>query len=170
MKRFTVLGFTEAELGFVLAALFAAMAVGAVGTSTDVERAEAARDSIAAAQQRIVAERDSVVAAFNVFRDSVVRADSAKRSTKTPRCTEKGESPDAVADVRIRGADRYEVNGTQMSWAQLSSRLAPQIQRSTSLGCRYLVIARATSGVDAAAHTDAVARLLRHFDVAHRTR
>ena len=81
MRRFTVLGFTEAELGFVLAALFAAMAVGAVGTSTDVQRAEAARDSIAARQDSITAQRDSVVAAFAAFRDSVVRADSAKRST-----------------------------------------------------------------------------------------
>jgi hypothetical protein len=170
MKRFTVLGFTEAELGFVLAALFAAMAMGAVGTSTDVQRLEATRDSLAAALDSVSARRDSAVTALTVLRDSVVRADSAKRSTKTPRCTEKGEPPDAVADVRIRGANQYELAGTRMSWEQLSRRLAPQISRSSSLGCRYLVIARASSGVDAAAHTDAVARLLRYFDVAHRTR
>ena len=174
MKRFTVLGFTEAELGFVLAALFAAMAVGAVGTSTDVQNLTAARDSIAAARDSLraqrdsmQAERDSIARELAQFRDSVARLG---RSNKTPRCTEKGEPPDPVADVRILGADRYEIAGTQMEWASLRGRLGGFISRADSLGCRYLLIARASSGVDAAAHTQAVGRLLTHFDVAHRAR
>jgi hypothetical protein len=36
MRRFTIMGFTEAELGFVLAALFVAVAVTAVTNATRV--------------------------------------------------------------------------------------------------------------------------------------
>jgi hypothetical protein len=167
MRRFTVLGFTEAELGFVLAALFAAMAVGAVGTSSDVENLTAARDSISAERDALAAQRDSIARELAQFRDSVARLG---RSNKTPRCTEKGEPPDAVADVRIAGGNRYELNGAEVDWRGLRAQLDRFITRGDSLGCRYLVIARASSGVDAGAHTEAVGRLLAHFDVVHRAR
>jgi hypothetical protein len=161
MRRFTVMGFTEAELGFVLAGLFAAIAISE--RSEPDSRAAAAR---AVAQRDSVArQRDSVAKAFQAYRDSV-----RKRSNKTPRCTEKGEPPDPIAELRILGRDLYSWRGERLSSAQVFDRLSPQIVRSNALGCHYLVRTIATPGVDGPAHSAAVRRLWSRFDVDDRDR
>jgi hypothetical protein len=155
MRRFTVMGFTEAELGFVLAALFAAIAVS--------ERSET--DNRTATTRALEAQRDSIALAFKTYRDSV-----RKRSNKTPRCSEKGEPPDAIAEVRVVGRDRYVLRGAQVSSAQLFDRLAPWIEKSRTLDCHYLVRTIATPGVDGPAHSAAIRRLWSRFDVDDRDR
>src|SRR4051812_6761637 len=170
IRRFTVMGFTEAELGFVLAAVFAALAVS--GLSSQPENLAAKNDSLAhridSVSRRadsVTRKMDSVSAAFASYRDSV-----RKRSNKTPRCSEKGEPPEAIAEVRILGRDRYELAGARMTFRELESQLAAQIARSNELRCHYLVRTIATAGVDSTEHSAAVAKLWSHFDVNERQR
>lgn len=158
MRRFTVMGFTEAELGFVIAAVFAALSVSSLSSQPNTKNLNAKNDSLA---HRV----DSVTRAFEAYRDSV-----HKRSNKTPRCSEKGESPDPIAEVRILGRNAYQLGDDTLVFKDLESRLAPQIERSTSLGCRYLVRTIATRGVDGPDHSAAVSRLWSHFDVSERQR
>jgi hypothetical protein len=155
MRRFTVMGFTEAELGFVLAALFAALAVS--------ERSDA--ETREARTRALEEQRDSVALAFKAYRDSV-----RKRSNKTPRCTEKGESPDPIAELRVLGRDLYSMRGEQLTSAQVFTKLSPWITKSKTLECHYLVRTIATSGVDGPAHSAAVRRLWSRFDVDDRDR
>ena len=158
MRRFTVMGFTEAELGFVLAALFAAIAIS--------ERSET--DSRPDATQELretQKQRDSVAQAFKAYRDSV-----HKRSNKTPRCTEKGEPPAPIAELRILGRDLYSMRGEQMNFAQVQIKLEPWITRSKMLECHYLVRTIPTPRVDGPAHSAAVRKLWGRFDVDDRDR
>jgi len=158
MRRFTVMGFTEAELGFVLAAMFAALAVAAVEPQKPAQNLAAKNDSLT---KRV----DSVTAAFAAYRDSV-----RKKSNKTPRCSEKGESPDPIAELRIVGRDAYEVGGERLTYRDVESRFATQIAHSNELGCHYLVRTIATRGVDGPDHSAAVGKLWAHFDVSERQR
>jgi hypothetical protein len=158
MRRFTVMGFTEAELGFVLAAVFAAMAVAGLS-------AQQTHDTVVAKSDSLQKKYDSVAAAFATYRDSV-----RKKSNKTPRCSEKGEPADAIAELRIVGPDTYELAGERLSFADVESRFAPQIVRSGQLGCRYLVRTIATSGVDGPDHSAAISKLWTRFDVTERHR
>ena len=158
MRRFTVMGFTEAELGFVLAALFAALAVSGLA-------AQSAPQDLAAKNDTLSRKYDSVTTAFAAYRDSV-----RKKSNKTPRCSEKGEPAAAIAELRILGRDRYELAGRQMSFNEVATRLAPQIDRSNELGCRYLVRTIATRGVDGPDHSIAIGKLWGRFDVSERQR
>ena len=158
MRRFTVMGFTEAELGFVIAAVFAALSVSSLASQAKPNDLTAKNDSLA---HRV----DSVTRAFEAYRDSV-----HKRSNKTPRCSEKGESPAPIADVRILGRNAYQLGDDTLAFRDLENRLAPQIERSASLGCRYLVRTIATRGVDGPDHSAAVSRLWSHFDVSERQR
>jgi len=158
MRRFTVLGFTEAELGFVLAAVFAAL-------SMSVLAERAAPGDLAAENRRLAVERDSVARAFAAFRDS-----ARKRSNKVPRCSEKGEPADAVADVRILGRNLYELGGQRVNGANVATRLDSLIKRARSLECRYLIRTHATPGVDGPDHSAAVRRLWALFDVDDRDR
>jgi hypothetical protein len=156
LRRFTVMGFTEAELGFVLAAVFAALAVSALTPQQEAVSLVAKNDTLAR-------RYDSVSTAFAAYRDSV-----RKKSNKTPRCSEKGEPADPIADVRILGRDAYELRGERVTFRGLETRLAPQIDRSSSLGCHYLVRTIATRGVDGPDHSAAVVKLWARFDVSER--
>jgi hypothetical protein len=162
-RRFTVMGFTEAELGFVLAAVFAALAVSAVSAQPREDLAK--NDSLSHRVDSLSHRADSVAAAFAAFRDSV-----HKKSNKTPRCSEKGESPDPIADFRILGRDAYEFRGERLAFRDIETRFAPQIARSVELGCHYLVRAIATHGVDGPDHSAAVSKLWGRFDVSERQR
>lgn len=176
MRRFTIMGFTEAELGFVLAALFIAVAITAIherdvseaaaqellGTVIDVDSLRAAeaaaQDTVGELREREVALRDSI-AALN-----------AKISTKVPQCWEKGETTTVIADLDVLGANRFRMNGATLNIDQVRDRLASLIARGDSLGCRYIVRARPTAGIDAVQQSDAVWRLRRYFDVNDRPR
>src|SRR4051812_31424368 len=106
-RRFTVMGFTEAELGFVLAAVFAALAVSGLTAQDDTTKLAAKNDTLAR-------KYDSVSTAFIAYRDSV-----RKKSNKTPRCSEKGEPAEAIADLRIIGRDAYGLSGERLTFRDL---------------------------------------------------
>jgi len=162
MRRFTVLGFTEAELGFVLAATFAAFGVAYSAPDASADAALARADS---AYQAAAKARDSISAALGAFRDSV-----RKKSNLTPPCYEKGEPKTPIAELTIVGANRYLLDDEMVTFSDLEARFAESLARSSALGCRYQVIARARSGVDAPVHSAAMARLKSRFYVDERAR
>jgi hypothetical protein len=160
MRRFTVMGFTEAELGFVIAALFAAMAISERSDAENRAAETRALEKQAAAARALERQRDSIASAFKTYRDSV-----HKRSNKTPRCTEKGEPPGPIAELRVLGRDLYLMQGERLTSSQVVDRLSPWVARSKELACHYLVRTIPTSGVDGPAHSAAVRRLWARFDV-----
>lgn len=173
MRRFTIIGFTEAELGFVLAALFIAIAVTAVherdASATSIVEQQSMTDSLVAAAD---AARDTVgqLRAQSTLLSDSIDALEAKISTKVPQCWEKGEPAGAIAEVDVLGANRFRLNGEAVTIDGVRARLASFIARSDSLGCRYIVRARPTSGIDAVQQSAAVWELRRHFDVNDRPR
>lgn len=162
MRRFTVLGFTEAELGFVLAATFAAFGVAYSVPDQSAETALAKADS---AYRSASKTRDSIAVMLQALRDSV-----RKKSNLTPPCSEKGESRAPIAEFTIVGRDRYDVGNEVLSFAEVQARLAPAIEKSAALACKFHVIARARAGVDAPVHSAAMARLKTRFYVDERSR
>ena len=68
------------------------------------------------------------------------------------------------------GRDAYEIGSERLTYKDLTSRFAAQIDRSAQLGCRYLVRTVATRGVDGPDHSAAVAKLWARFDVSERQR
>jgi hypothetical protein len=158
MRRFTVMGFTEAELGFVIAAVFAALSVSVISDRVP-------SPDLVAENYRLATQRDSVARAFAAFKDS-----ARKRSNKVPRCAEKGESAEPVADLRILGRDSYELAGQRLNSAGVARQLDSLVARSRTLECRYLVRTHATAGVDGPDHSAAVRRLWALFDIDERDR
>lgn len=152
-RRFTVMGFTEAELGFALAAFFVAVSAGYLQEKNVLE----------VHTTDVVAENDSLRKTI----DSL-EARLAKRSNLIPPCSEKGESDVPVADFTVLDADRYALNGSDLMFEDVLRRFAPQIARSKSLGCRYSVRVVATAGVDAPEFSRATGRLRRYFYVRER--
>ena len=143
----------------MLAAVFAALAASALAPLAQQQNAV----NLAAKNDTLSKKYDSVSTAFAAYRDSV-----RKKSNKTPRCSEKGEPADAIADVRILGRNAYGIRRRATDLPRLEARLAPQIERSIALGCHYLVRTIATPGVDGPDHSAAVVKLWARFDVSER--
>lgn len=162
MRRFTVLGFTEAELGFVLAAAFAAFGVAYASEDSTARVALVRSDSALKAEKKA---RDSAEAALKALRDSVRR-----KSNLTAPCYEKGEPRAPIAEITILGTDRYLIAGDTIRFAQVEERLAAQIARSAALQCKYGVVAHAMPGVDAPMHAAAMSKLKNRFYVDERAR
>ena len=152
-RRFTVMGFTEAELGFALAAFFIAVGVGFLQQ----------RNVLEVEDKRVRIENDSLKALI----DSL-EARLALRSRLTPPCSEKGESGEPVARVQILAADLYELNGTATGFSGVQSRLGTAITRSKRLGCRYTVEVQPIPGMEATEFSRATARLRSLFYVRER--
>ncbi len=166
MKRFTVMGFTEAEVGFVVAALFAAIAVASLndshGASQEIKELQSklertqqdlqrAKEALAKAEKELVGLRK-------------------KESTKVPQCWEKGQPREPIADVTVVGDNQYEMLGMVVTIDGVAQMLAAKISLGSTLGCRFVLRARPIPGVDAIAQSTAVWRLRRFFDVDDRPR
>jgi len=161
-RRFTIIGFTEAELGFVLAAAFAAIGVSYSTNAAAVARKRTSADSAYVAER---AAHDSVARAMQALRDSL-----RKKSNLTPLCSERGESWQPVADLTVTGGNSYRTQGQTIGFDELRSLLAAPIATSARLRCKFRVIVHATPGVDAPEHSLAVARLKTLFYVDERQR
>lgn len=166
MRRFTIMGFTEAELGFVLAALFIALAVAAVK-----ERDANAADMVAHANvvDSLRSEIASLGDSARLLRDSISALED-KISTKVPQCWERGEQAQPIADLDVLGANRYALEGDTLTIDGVRLRLASFIERADALDCRFVVRARPTNGIDAVQQSAAVWQLRRYFDVNDRPR
>ena len=168
MRRFTIMGFTEAELGFVLAALFIAVAIAAIN---ERDASAVSVDEYVSAADSLRTEREALRDTVGVLRDTVaVLSDSlaaleARISTKVPQCWEKGQQREPVADVTVLGANRFRMNGQTLDIDGIRARLAAFIAVADSLDCRFVLRARPTSGIDAVQQSAAVWQLRRYFDV-----
>jgi hypothetical protein len=75
-----------------------------------------------------------------------------------------------VAEVDVLGANRFRLNGGTSPWTASARSSRPSSRVGDSLGCRYVVRARPTAGIDAVQQSAAVWELRRHFDVNDRPR
>lgn len=167
MRRFTVMGFTEAELGFVVAAVFAAIAAMALD-ERDVHAGEAANVSVLEEDlKRTREDLAKVHAEYERTRKEFeeLQAAQARRSTKIPQCWEKNQQREPVAVLSVVDGDTYSMDGEIVTLDALRARLANFIALGQKLGCRFVVTARPQPGVDAVAQSTAVWRLRRYFDV-----
>lgn len=168
MRRFTIMGFTEAELGFVLAALFIAVAIAAINerdaSASSVAQQLSAADSLRTEVEHMSDSLARLRSSSIILRDSL-QALEARISTKIPQCWEKGEQQAPIADVTVLGANRFEMNGETVTIDGVRERLASFLAKSDSLDCRFVVRARPTRGIDAVQQSAAVWQLRRYFDV-----
>jgi hypothetical protein len=168
MRRFTIMGFTEAELGFVLAALFIAVAIAAINereaSAVSVDEYVTAADSLRAEVEEMRDTLAHLRSSSTILRDSLAVLE-ARISTKVPQCWEKGQQQAPIADVAVLGANRFRMNGQTVTIDGIRERLASFIATADSLGCRFVVRARPTSGIDAVQQSAAVWQLRRYFDV-----
>lgn len=150
MARFSVLGFTEAELGFVLAALFVAISgyqiVEASRADEETQDAvlelDAARDSIARLTEDRHALSDSVASLEQrvLVAEEELERMMRLRSGFTPACSERdGIDDDLIAEIGILGSETFELGGERMGISGVLNRLSPYLRTAEERQCRFYV-------------------------------
>src|SRR5262245_10365691 len=123
-RRSPLMGFTEAELGFIIAAVVAATAT--------MSNAEASPPEIPLVDSAVVVV-DSVTPALTVDSTSVKQG----KRDELPYCSQLGLAVSPIAPITILGATRYSVNGERLDATALKGRLASAMSRSAEQQCKY---------------------------------
>lgn len=156
--RQSIIGFTEAELGLVLALVALALWATSVPTTS-------AENVVTIPQVALDALKDTVkqARAWKKSSDSLF-ALAGKRSNQTPMCREKGYPDRSIATITILGNDNYQMNGEVTSLNEILTGLAAPQGFAKSHGCRHTVIVRARAGLPAELFTPAFVRLRGYFN------
>lgn len=123
-----VIGFTEAELGLVVAVLFMALwLIPAASAAPPVEVG-------------ISADSAHVLQAKAAALDSMLKADSAKLvSNRQGTCVWRRIVRGPIAQIRIIGAQGFESDGRLLPWSQLRSRFANEIKQGLDSRCVHQI-------------------------------
>jgi hypothetical protein len=125
-RRSPLIGFTEAELGFVIAAVIAATA--------SLTKAESQPPAPPAPDSSVVVRVDSGTVVTPIVDSAIVKAG---RRDELPYCSQLGLEVSPLEPITILGATRYVVHGSPMSVTELKARLADAVTRSTARQCKY---------------------------------
>src|SRR5436190_23461979 len=111
------MGFTEAELGFVVAALFAAVAVATLNDRDIQANGSGALQiqivDLQAGLKSTKAELEDTQRKLEQAEEELALLREAKnrQSTKTSQCWEKGKQKAAIGDVIVLGENSYSLQG-----------------------------------------------------------
>jgi hypothetical protein len=158
--RSAVMGFTEAELGFVLAALFIAVA-GSALAKVRTEQEQSAKI--------VVPDTTALVNKLQLLRaeNAQLRNENdelrALTSQMTPSCDERGETRESVARVTVTSANGYLLQNAAMPADSIFARLSFWIEKSRAKRCRFYIDVLPRPELSANDFIQASNRLSRHF-------
>lgn len=156
--RSAVMGFTEAELGFILAALFIAVA----GSALAKVRVEQQSRPAPADTTALVRQIDLLKSENTQLRDENNEL-RALTSQMTPSCDERGETRESVARVTVTSANGYVLDNRGMPADSVFAKLGFWIEKARAKRCRFYIDVLPRAELSANDFIQASNRLSRHF-------
>lgn len=146
--RFSIIGFTEAELGFIAAILL----LVAFTTKSRSAAPNSAPHTVSAEQWKSIERRLADAAAMkskiaelnrareederrNLLLQAELERERNLRSRQRPSCMEKGVARGFIADVQVTGPNRFVLDGDGADLAGVLRKLSPQIAQANAAGC-----------------------------------
>lgn len=144
MGKFTVMGFTEAELGFVLAGTFVAI------VGLQISRAQSLENEKRALAIQLATEHARIDSLRDVnarLQDSLIAL--KKKSNMIPSCAERGLGDASIATVTALPHHVFSVNGAQLDSEGLIQEFSESLHKGDSiLHCKFFVEMRHQAGLD----------------------
>jgi hypothetical protein len=140
--RQSIIGFTEAELGLVLALIFLALWVDA-----QAKIRPQVPGVVEVSQRDLGVLRDSVQQGSKAIVTLAVTRDSLRRlrdslsgiSNQTPRCIERGYSERFLGEILIRGRNDYEIGGRRTDLSGVLAHFAEPLAWAKAHRCLHAV-------------------------------
>ena len=125
-RRSPLIGFTEAELGFVIAAVIAATA--------SLSNAESPPPDPELTDSTVVVSTDPGAPPVPKVDTTIAKPG---RRDELPYCTQFGLKASPLETISILNAAKYVVSGDTIDVTALKARLATAVSQSTSRQCKY---------------------------------
>lgn len=149
-RRRALIGFTEAELGFVIAAVVAFTATAEM--HAEKTPAQTARPAPLIVPETVFVERPAAIVAA----DTPVVADKVRDQWASNRfrrgCAEvegKGLARVPIGMIEVDGVNRYRIGDRSLSLRDLEQVLAPLDSEAKANMCRYTLLFRPNANVGA---------------------
>jgi hypothetical protein len=137
-----IIGFTEAELGLVIAVLFIAVAIW----KNPLEEPQPAKTTAVKPdprylQSKLDAERIHTRELEDKLRHLQLAAKDNKdlRSRQKPTCKEKGVASGDLLNAVVLGPDRFQVGQNTYDLGQLLKSVAPDMEAAKQAGCLHTI-------------------------------
>jgi hypothetical protein len=144
MGKFTVMGFTEAELGFVLAGTFVAVVGLQIARTSSLRTANGSLEIQLATEHM---RNDSLRDVNARLQDSLTAL--RKKSNMIPSCAERGLGDASIATVTALPHHMFRVNGAQLSPDGLLEAFSELLHKGDSiLHCKFFVELHHQAGLD----------------------
>ena len=154
----TIIGFTEAELGLVLATVFLALWLGATA-KPKLKPIPTPQVPVISADSgnALIAKLDSLTRIVNSLR--------LLRSETPPSCIETKVIVSPVAKITVLSDDKFRKDGLDLSlsWVALKENLQPFIDEAQKAGCKHIVQVSALPSVPGPLLISAVRKLQLEF-------
>jgi hypothetical protein len=154
-----VIGFTEAQLGIVLAALFLVLWIGAAEAQKPEPTRQKASVDISADSarnlNRLALRQTAVADSLRAIVDSL----RPKRSRLIPSCKERGLAGGVLLAVYVLGADRLVVDGTQYTWDGFRRLTSADREQARRNGCIHEVSVSPSPEMPAHSYNTALKRI-----------
>jgi len=159
--RFSIIGFTEAELGFIAAILlFAAMSAHRTAVAKPVSQPTPAvsRKDFENLQRQFSQEiRKNVALQHELDRQRNLR------SRQKPSCIERHIAQDFVAEIQVTGIDQFQLEDETYDMKGLLQRFSPQFKQAQDAGCVQSIRATPGTNISTSDYVRAMNALGRHF-------
>jgi hypothetical protein len=156
----TIIGFTEAEIGLVLAAVFLVLWLLASSTSHRVVSPRTAIETISRDSLEHLRARADSLLARNASLERSLDSLRGKHSRMTPSCEETHAASGPLFTVHVAGNNAFVVDGAEYNWSSLLERTALARAAAAKVRCRHQVLVSTAPDISAAAFDQAL-RLLR---------
>jgi hypothetical protein len=138
--RFSIIGFTEAELGFIVAILlFAAMSSHRVAIAKPASRPTPAvsRKDFENLKRKYseLALSNAEEIQKNLALQRELDKQSKLRSRQKPTCKELNIAQGSVGEVEVTGIDRFQLEGKTFDMDGLLQHFAPELKQAQDAGC-----------------------------------
>jgi hypothetical protein len=138
--RFSIIGFTEAELGFIVAILlFAAMSAHRTAVAKPVPKLTPAvsRKDFENLKQQFsqLARSNAQEIQKNLELQRELDRQSNLRSRQKPSCTERHIAQGFVAEIQVTGIDQFQLEGKTFDMSDLLQRFSPELKQAQNAGC-----------------------------------
>jgi hypothetical protein len=166
--RFSIIGFTEAELGFIVAILlFAAMSSHRTAVAKPAPQptpAVSRRDFENLKQQYSQLSRSN---AQEIQKNLDLQRELDKqrnlRSRQKPSCIERHIAQGFVAEVQVTGIDQFQLEDETYDIESLLQRFSPQLRQAQDAGCVQSIRVTPGGNISTSDYVRAMNALGRYF-------
>ena len=166
--RFSIIGFTEAELGFIVAILlFAAMSTHRTAVAKPVSRPTpvVSRKDFENLKRQFsqLASSNAQEIQKNFALQRELDRQSNLRSRQKPSCIERHIAQSFIAEIQVTGIDQFQLEDDTYDMESLLQRFSPQLKQAQDAGCVQSIRVTPGANISTSDYVRAMNALGRHF-------